>query len=222
MGPVFIDLDRTLIDVNSAHSWLRHEWNAGRVGVVHALRASMWFGLYALGKDGLAYALNEAAALYRDVPASQIQQLTDAWFQRDIRSHLRPGAAAVLARHREAGQRIILATTSSQFVASCAQAEWGFDDVVCTMVGVDPTTGLLTGQIADSAYGRQKLRRCREWADAHDVDLKDCTFYTDSASDLSLLREVGTPVVVHPDRRLLRIARAEGWPIQDWGASTTD
>ena len=37
--------------------------------------------------------------------------------------------------------------------------------------------------------------------------------YSDSESDLPMLRAVGHPVVVNPDRELDRIARDEGWQI---------
>ena len=42
-------------------------------------------------------------------------------------------------------------------------------------------------------------------------------FYSDSASDLPLLRAVSNPVAVHPDERLRAHALACGWPILEPG-----
>ena len=49
-----------------------------------------------------------------------------------------------------------------------------------------------------------------EWAGS------DAVFYSDSITDLPLLEHVGTAVVVNPDARLRRVARARGWPIERW------
>ena len=45
------------------------------------------------------------------------------------------------------------------------------------------------------------------------LDLSQCYAYSDSASDLPMLRAVGHPVAVNPDGKLERHARANGWPI---------
>jgi phosphoserine phosphatase len=58
-------------------------------------------------------------------------------------------------------------------------------------------------------HGPEKLRRLVEHFGL--VDLARCTAYGDAASDLPLLRAVGTPIAVNPDRRLANAARAAGW-----------
>ena len=45
------------------------------------------------------------------------------------------------------------------------------------------------------------------------IDLAESSAYSDSASDLPMLRAVGYPVAVNPDRELLRVARDEGWEV---------
>jgi phosphoserine phosphatase len=37
--------------------------------------------------------------------------------------------------------------------------------------------------------------------------------YADSGTDLDLLGELGTPVAVYPDRKLLGHARSQGWDV---------
>jgi phosphoserine phosphatase len=64
-----------------------------------------------------------------------------------------------------------------------------------------------------------KLEHARMLAEAHEVDLADCTFYTDSVADLPVLEAVGRPVVVHPDPRLRRLAVKRGMAMEDWGLS---
>jgi hypothetical protein len=53
----------------------------------------------------------------------------------------------------------------------------------------------------------------REVAEREGIDLSESYAYSDSESDLPMLRCVGHAVVVNPDAELERIARAEGWRI---------
>jgi hypothetical protein len=52
-----------------------------------------------------------------------------------------------------------------------------------------------------------------EFAAAHAIELADSYAYSDSLSDLPMLRAVGNPVAVNPDPPLAQIARAEGWQV---------
>ena len=62
-------------------------------------------------------------------------------------------------------------------------------------------------------YGSGKVEAISRYADEHDLDLAESAAYSDSASDLPMLRAVGNAVVVNPDDALLEVARAEGWRV---------
>lgn len=217
MTVAFVDLDRTLIDVNSGRLWMRHEWKAGHLGWRDAALASWWLFRYALGDDDLVHALDRAASVYAGRSEADLAARIDAWFDADVAPRARPGALAAIQGHREAGDRVVLATSASQFAAQRARTTWGLDDAISTRIEV--REGVVTGGIAQYGFGRHKLDACAAWASANGVDLGACSFYTDSFSDLTLLEAVGRPVVVHPDRRLARVARSRGWPVVDWGTS---
>jgi hypothetical protein len=53
----------------------------------------------------------------------------------------------------------------------------------------------------------------RELAEREGIDLAASHAYSDSESDLPMLRAVGRPVVVNPDADLRRIALEEGWEV---------
>ena len=74
--------------------------------------------------------------------------------------------------------------------------------------------GVYTGKPAGLfIYGAGKARAIEELAAAEGIDLAQSYAYSDSESDLPMLRAVGHPVAVNPDARLARIARHEGWQI---------
>ena len=220
MTVAFVDLDRTLIDVNSGRLWMRHEWAAGHLGWVDAALASWWLFRYALGDDDLVHALDRAASVYAGQDEATLAARIDAWFDADVAPRARPGALAAIDAHRAAGDRVVLATSSSQFAAARARATWRLDDAISTRIEV--RDGVVTGAVAQYGFGRHKLDACAAWASARGVNLAECAFYTDSYSDLTLLEAVGRPVVVHPDRRLARVAHARGWPVLDWGVSAME
>ncbi len=62
-------------------------------------------------------------------------------------------------------------------------------------------------------YGEGKVEAMRRYAADHDIDLAESFAYSDSASDLPMLRAVGNPVVVNPDTDLAKVARQEGWRV---------
>ena len=90
------------------------------------------------------------------------------------------------------------------------------DGVLCNRFQV--RDGVHTGESeGELCFGAGKLRYAEAYARQTGVSLRDCTFYTDSYSDLPVLEQVGAPVLVNPDRRLRREARARGWRVVEWG-----
>jgi phosphoserine phosphatase len=57
--------------------------------------------------------------------------------------------------------------------------------------------------------------------ETHGISPLDCSFFTDSFNDLSLLEIVGEPVAVNPDYRLRKIARARNWKIERFSGHIT-
>ena len=53
-------------------------------------------------------------------------------------------------------------------------------------------------------------------AKEEDIDLTESFAYSDSHTDQPMLEAVGHPVAVNPDKELMRIARANKWPISQF------
>lgn len=210
------DLDRTLLDCNSGGLWVLHEWRRGVLRTRDLAWAGYWLGRYHLGMGaGLERVFEDAARSVAGVPEAELEARVHAWFATEVQHRLRPGGRAALEHHRQLGERLVLATSGSLYAARAATEEFGLDDVVCTRFEV--VDGVLTGGVAELALGPAKADRAEEWARHTGIDLADCTFYTDSATDLALMERVGRPVAVNPDRALARICRERGWERVDWG-----
>jgi HAD superfamily hydrolase (TIGR01490 family) len=213
----FFDLDRTLLGCNSAVPWLLDEVRRGHLGLLGALRAIAALARYRLGDGGVESALvwNVSRSAGRD--ARETERYMSGWYERVLRGRMRPGGLAALRDHRARGERCVLLTSGTQHLSAIVARDLGLDDVVCTVAEIDGS-GRFTGRVVGRpCFGPGKAMAAERHAAAAAVPLSRCTFYTDAAADLPTLEVVGHPVVVNPDPRLGRIARARGWPVVDWG-----
>jgi len=212
----FFDLDRTLIDVNSALLWACSEFRQGSLSWCQLLRVGYWALLYHFSLVDAAHTAEVAVSHYRHRSLDDLERRARAWFDREVSHRLRPGAREVLQGHREAGHTLVLLTTSFHFAAREAARTWGFDDWIANRPLADEA-GRMTGAfVRPLCFGEGKVQRAVAWAEEHAVDLDLSYFYSDSYTDLPMLERVGHPRVVAPDPRLRRLARRRGWPILRW------
>jgi putative phosphoserine phosphatase/1-acylglycerol-3-phosphate O-acyltransferase len=128
--------------------------------------------------------------------------------------HEVPGfAKLVIARHKEEGRKVVMATTSPyDLVAPLAEA-LGFDDVIATRYG--EADGKYDGAIDGFfVWGPGKLAAVRDWAQRHGIEVEKSYAYSDSIYDLPLLSAVKFPTAVNPDPRLWAVAALRRWPTQ--------
>ena len=219
-GPriAFFDLDKTLISRNSATLWLRAELASGRLSRLRALHAFSYVLRYSLGMVDIEDTIRRSVTTIAGQVEAEMAERAGDFYAAAIRPIFRPGARAVLDAHRAAGDRLVLLTSSSNYVAERVTTDLALDDYLCSRFEVDPD-GRYTGRLVEPlCYGRGKLELASRCAAAHDVGLEACAFYTDSIADLPMLEAVGEPIAVHPDPKLRRLARQRGWPVLDWGA----
>ena len=62
--------------------------------------------------------------------------------------------------------------------------------------------------------GESRAQALFDYAERHDLDLREAVAYADSTSDLPMLEVVGFPVAVNPEVRLAALARKRGWLIE--------
>jgi HAD superfamily hydrolase (TIGR01490 family) len=218
----FFDLDRTLLSVNSATLWVRREVALGFVRKRDAFRAALWLARYQLGFVNAEGLVEEAVAQLAGTRVADLKARTRRFYEAEVKPTYRPGGLEALAWHRGRGDRPILLTSSSLYLSELVAADLGIEEILCTRFEAD-AEGFHTGRVVGRAcFGAGKLAYAQASAARHGVALEDCTFYTDSFSDLPVLERVGRPVAVNPDPRLRRLATKRGWPVTDWGTPEGD
>lgn len=210
----FFDLDKTLIEGSSA---------------IHFARASYHHGLVTrrqLAKDLWANVLFRLRGSTDEESDALRQRILDGVAGRRVRDLERLGPevlAGVLPRaypemlqvawdHQDAGLQIYIVTAASQEMAAVLADVMAFDGGIGTRSEV--RDGYYTGRPdGPFTYREGKALAIREVAEREGIDLAESFAYSDSESDLPMLRAVGHPVAVNPDSELLRVARAEGWQV---------
>jgi HAD superfamily hydrolase (TIGR01490 family) len=219
-GPIriaFFDLDKTLISVNSATLWIRAELEAGRLSRWRALHALSWVLRYHLGVGDMASAIRSSVTTLTGQLEADLAARAVAFHAEQVRPCYRPGGREAIRSHRAAGDRLVLLTSSSNYVSQQVRQDLELDDFVCNRLETD-AEGRYTGRaIEPLCFGPGKVELANRYAERLGARLSDATFYTDSHSDLPMLEAVCDPVVVHPDPRLRREARRRGWREVDWG-----
>jgi len=142
-----------------------------------------------------------------------IARLTGRFLDREWPHLVRPGALAALARHREAGDYLVLLSASTECYVPEIGARLGFDEVICTELRWDGER--LDGALrSPNRRGPEKTRCIERLRDAHPG--LPIAAYADAASDLDHLRRVEHGVLVDGSRKTRREARAAGLACVDW------
>jgi phosphoserine phosphatase len=114
--------------------------------------------------------------------------------------------------HQDAGRPVFIVTAASQEMAELLAHVLHFDGGIGSRSEV--RDGIYTGKPAGPfTYREGKAEAIREVAAERGIDLAESYAYSDSESDLPMMRAVGHPVAVNPDATLQRVAREEGWQV---------
>jgi HAD superfamily hydrolase (TIGR01490 family) len=113
--------------------------------------------------------------------------------------------------HQDAGRATFIVSAAGNGIVEQLSRVLGMDGGIGTRYEVDGD-GAFTGRFdGPFVYGPGKVEAMQEFAAAHGIDLAASYAYSDSLSDLPMLRAVGHAVAVNPDPALNRIAQQEGW-----------
>ena len=214
-GAAFFDLDKTLMAGSSGMEFARVAANRG---VVPRRVVARW------AVDHLRYRIEgasdektfEALKIARQsVTGVSEREIARMWPEvlAGILPRVHPEVLAEAHRHQDAGREVWIVSASGSAMVDSLAAVLGMDGGIGTRYEVGPD-GSYTGAIdGPFVYGEGKVEAIEILAADRGLDLTDSWSYSDSISDLPMLRAVGSAVAVNPDRELRRIANQEGWQV---------
>jgi len=207
------DLDNTLLNGDSDHLWGVFLAEKGVVdGAWYEAENDRFYQEYKEGRLDIFEFLKFSLKPLSQHPLEQLQRWHNEFMQQKINPILLPAAHALVDRHREAGDTLMIITATNAFVTAPIAAAFGIEHLIAT----DPemVDGRYTGNVSGIPSFREgKVSRLNNWLEAHQQNLSGSSFYSDSHNDLPLLEHVDKPVAVDPDESLTLTARERGWPI---------
>jgi HAD superfamily hydrolase (TIGR01490 family) len=211
----FFDLDKTLMAGSSGMQFARI---ASKQGIVGRGQLARWgfehtrYRLRGTTDARTAEVLKVARELITGVSEKTIDRMGPE-VMAAILPRIFPQMLEEVYEHQDAGRPTFIVSAAGNGVVEQLAHVLGMDGGIGTRYEVD-AEGSFTGRLdGPFVYGEGKVTAMQEFADRHGIELADSYAYSDSLSDLPMLRAVGNPVAVNPDPPLAQIARAEGWQV---------
>ncbi len=216
MEAAFFDLDKTVIARAALVAFSRPLHQAGYLSrwlVLRALYGHLVFHYLGADEERMAKMRESALRVTKGWHQATIRDLVEETLLEVIDPIVYAEALDLIREHQEAGRRVYLISASPEEVVAPLGRHLGVDQVIATTCRLDDE-GRYTGEVDLYAYGPFKAEAMQREAEIHGIDLEASYAYSDSATDVPMLRAVGHPVAVNPDRDLLKVAREEGWDIE--------
>ena len=213
-GAAFFDLDRTLMAGSSAFQFGRAAYRAG-LATRRQLASDAWenvlFRLRGSTDSGTDALRERVGRMLEGVRVRELQRLAHDVLA-GVLPRLYPQMLEIAYEHQDAGRPIFICTAAAQEMAELMAIVLTFDGAVGSVSEV--VDGHYTGRAGGPfTYREGKAEAIRDLAEREGIDLTESWAYSDSESDLPMLRLVGHPVAVNPDAELGRVARMEGWEL---------
>ena len=207
------DLDNTLITDDSDHLWGDYLAERGVVdGELYRRENDRFYADYRAGTLDIREFLRFSLRVLAEHDAGELARLRAGFIDEKIAPIVAPGAPGLLARHRDAGDHLMIITATNRFVTEPIARLLGVETLIATEA--EQRDGRYTGEPAGTpCYREGKVERLQSWLDEHGADLAGSAFYSDSHNDLPLLERVDRPIAVDPDPELAARARERDWSV---------
>ena len=213
MSLVIFDLDHTLLNGDSDHSWGSFLVKKKLVDEQEYNAANDHF--YEMYKQGKLDIYEYAAFSFQPLAAHTMEQLNvlhEEFMQAVVLKMIGDKAKALVQKHQDNGDTLLVITATNSFITGPIVKHFGIPHLLATEPKI--VHGRYVAEIDGvPCFQEGKVTRLHQWLNEQDLNLDDSYFYTDSHNDLPLMEVVTNPVAVNPDEKLLAIAKDRNWEI---------
>lgn len=212
----FFDLDKTVIARAALVAFSGPLHRAGYLSrwlVLRALYGHLVFTYLGADEERMAKMRESALRVTKGWHQATIRDLVEETLLEVVDPIVYAEALDLIREHQDAGRRVYLISASPEEIVEPLGRHLGVDEVIATTCRLDDE-GRYTGEVDLYAYGPFKAEAMRREAEELGIDMEASYAYSDSGTDVPMLRAVGNPVAVNPDRDLLKVAQAEGWEVR--------
>jgi HAD superfamily hydrolase (TIGR01490 family) len=212
VGIALFDLDNTLIAGDSDYLWGCFLVEQGIVdGALYERKNRRFYDQYKVGELDIHEFLDFQLRPLAEHSMDTLQQWHSQYLQEKIAPVLLPKAQALVDRHRQQGDTLVVITATNRFITAPIVELYGIPHLLATEPEI--VNGAYTGSVTGTpCFQAGKVEQLSGWLEENLQSLDDSWFYSDSHNDLPLLNKVSHPVAVDPDEILAQHAKDHDWP----------
>ena len=213
MALAIFDLDNTLIAGDSDHSWGEFLVSEQLVDAQQFKKTNdQFYADYVAGSLDIFAYLEFSLQPLTKMSMTELTELHKRFMQQVIAPMQLAKAQALLQQHRDAGDRLLIITSTNRFIVEPICHSLGVTEILATDAQI--VDGRYSGKVEGvPTYKEGKVVRLNAWLKEQGETLKGSLFYSDSINDLPLLLEVDRAVAVDPCPALQAIAEEKHWQI---------
>ncbi|CAN5601816.1 HAD-IB family hydrolase [soil metagenome] len=208
----FVDVDGTLLAETTTYLFARILRRRGLINRSFLLRAAYHGLQHKFGRLDYGRLVNYGLRSIAAIPIVELERIAYDNFVEHVKPRLYEGVSEHFLELRQGGTPIVLVSSSPSAVIAPLGIYLGCADLITTPVRVERDRVVGIGE-GPPCYGEGKLHWARQWAEQRQIAMDTAIAYADNWSDRALLEQVGQAVVVHPSRRLRRLAHHRGWQV---------
>ncbi len=213
--PVFFDVDRTIISINSGTSMILASAREGILSYSQLIEALFLTILHRNRIITSDVIISRVARFFSGITESVIADFSDRLFKESLAHSIRPGALSAIEYHRKNNAELVILSASTNYTCTPLLSELNISNMLCTEMEIE--NGIFTGKPKSGyCFGVEKFNRAAEFCKERGYEIKGAWYYGDSISDIPILEAVGSPRCVVPDKKLRKIAKKRGWKIEEW------
>ncbi len=213
MNLAIFDLDNTLIGGDSDYLWGQFLVEKALVDpVFYEQENQRFYDEYKAGTLDIYDFLKFSLAPLSQHSLETLSKLHQEFMQNKINDIWLPKAEALLEKHRQSNDYLLIITATNHFVTAPIAKKLGVDGIIATLP--EQKNNQYTGNVAGiPCFQDGKVERLSIWLQENKYSLENSHFYSDSINDLPLLLKVTYPVAVDPDEKLAQYAAEHHWPV---------
>ena len=215
MALALFDLDNTLLNGDSDHSWGMYLAEIGAVDPERQKRKQDYFyEQYVAGDLDIHEFCEFQFTVLTQYSTSQLNQWHADFMSTIIEPMIESGKPELLEKHQKANDDIVIITATNDFITRPIATRLGVESLIATQA--EFINGIFTGKVTGTpCFQEGKVTRLNKWLNDNNKEFVDSYFYSDSINDLPLLEIVDTPIAVTPDDQLRAHAQSNNWQIID-------
>ncbi len=216
------DMDRTITRRATYTPFLIHAASKlapWRLALLPIVLLTMLAYVLKLIDRGRLKEINYNLLVGRAIAPERLEPVIESFAEKQLAGNIMPGARRAIAADRAAGRRLVMATASYRLYAAAIARRLGFDDVIATETGIDAKGRIVARIDGANCYGPAKKDMILAWLQREGLEREavHIRFYTHHVSDHHYHRWADEAVAANAHSRLVRLAKAEGWEVVDWG-----